>query len=159
MEAFKKLESFDGTGDVERFINRFEFAVTVDELEDKKVASYLAMHLSGPAFDVWKGMEASAKKDAAEIKEVLRNTYGIRRSAAWRAMTTYRIAAGQQLDSSCEELHKLAKIVTSGSDPTSTLTAVAFAEALPGQIATGACTLRTKCHEREGARGREGRLG
>ena len=34
MAAFKKLESFDGTGDVERFIDRFEFAVTVDELED-----------------------------------------------------------------------------------------------------------------------------
>jgi len=135
MAAFKKLESFDGTGDVERFIDRFEFAVTVDELEEKKVASYLAMHLSGPAFDVWKGMEESAKKKADDIKKALRNTYGIRRSAAWRSITTYRISAGQQLDSACEELHKLAKIVTSGSDPASSLTAVAFVEALPGHVA------------------------
>ena len=135
MAAFKKLDSFDGTGDVERFIDRFEFAVTVDELDDKKVASYLAMHLSGPAFDVWKGMEDSTKKDAAKIKEVLRNTYGIRRSTAWRSMMTYRIRPVQQLDSACEELHKLAKIVTSGRDPASSLTPVAFVETLPGHVA------------------------
>ena len=135
MAAFKKLESFDGTGDVERFIDRFEFAVTVDELPEKKIASYLAMHLSGPAFDVWKGMEESAKKDAVKVKKVLRDTYGIRRSAAWRTMMTYRISAGQQLDSACEELHKLAKIVTSGKDPASALAAVAFVEALPGHVA------------------------
>lgn len=135
MAAFKKLESFDGTGDVERFIDRFEFAVTVDGLAEGKIASYLAMHLSGPAFDVWKGMDEGAKKDAKKMKEVLRKTYGIRRSAAWRTMTTFRISNGQQLDSVCEELHKLAKIVTSGKDPASSLAAVAFVEALPGQIA------------------------
>ena len=111
--------------------------MTVDELEEKKVASYLAMHLRGPAFDVWKGMKPGAKKDAAKIKETLRKTYGIRRSSAWRSMMTYRISAGQQLDSACEELYKLAQIVTSGtgSDPASTLTAVAFVEALPGHVA------------------------
>ena len=93
------------------------------------------MHLSGPAFDVWKGMDESAKKTADDIKKVLRKTYGIRRSAAWRSMTTYRISAGQQSDSACEELHKLAKIVKSVSDPASSLTAVAFVEALPGHVA------------------------
>lgn len=142
MAAFKKLEAFDGTGDVERFIDRFEFAVTVDELADKKVASYLAMHLNGPAFDVWKGLDTSAQKKAEEIKKALRNTYGIRRSAAWRSLQTFRINAGQQLDAACEELHKLAKIVTSGSDPASSLAALAFVEALPGHVAQRVRVLR-----------------
>ena len=52
MSAFKKLEVFDGTGDVERFIDKFEFAVTIDDLDDEKEASRLAMHVDGPAFDV-----------------------------------------------------------------------------------------------------------
>ena len=82
MTAFKKLESFDGTEDVERFVDRFEFAVNVDELPDNKQASYLAMHLTGKAFDVWKGMTKSDQKDVGKVKEVLRKTYGIRRSAA-----------------------------------------------------------------------------
>ena len=135
MAAFKKLEMFDGTGDVERFIDRFEFAVAVDGLSKEKIPSYLAMHLSGPAFDVFKGMKDGTKEDAEEIKKVLRNTYGIRRSAAWRTLTTFRINTGQQLDSACEELHKLSKIVTFGKDPASTLAAVAFVEALPGPVA------------------------
>ena len=74
MAAFKKLEVFDGTEDVERFIDRFEFAATVDELESKKQAGYLAMHLSGPAYDMWKGMEADDKKDGNR----LRRLYGTR---------------------------------------------------------------------------------
>ena len=42
----------------------FEFAVTVDE---EKITSNLAMHLSGPAYD-------DAKKDTEEEKKLLRNT-------------------------------------------------------------------------------------
>ena len=135
MAAFKKLESFDGTEDVEWFIDRFEFAVTVDELPNSKKASYLAMHLTGKAFDVWKGMTESDQKDVSKVKEVLRKTYGIRRSAAWRAMIGYRIGVGEHLNSACEELHKWAKIVTSGKDPASALAAVAFVEALPDHVA------------------------
>lgn len=135
MTAFKKLEVYDGTEDVERFIDRFEFAVTVDGLDDKKEASYLAMHLRGAAYDMWKGMEAIHKHDVTKIKQALRDTYGVRRSAAWRAMTTYRIGSGQQLDSACEQLHKWAKIVTHGTNPASSLAAVAFVEALPTHIA------------------------
>ena len=135
MSAFKKLEAFDGTGDVERFIDRFEFAATVDDIEDDKAASYLAMHLHGAAFDMWKGLPDGDKHNAFVIKEALRTTYGVRKSAAWRAMTTYRIGAGQQLDAACKQLHKWAKIVTSGTDPASALATVAFVEALPTHIA------------------------
>ena len=52
-----------------------------------------------------------------------------------RALITYRIGSGQQLDSACEQLHKWAKIVTQGSNPASSLAALAFVEALPSHIA------------------------
>jgi hypothetical protein len=135
MAALKKLEPFDGTGDVERFIDRFEFAIHVDEIPSQKEASYFAMNLNGPAFDVFKGMDDLEKKDVAKIKAVLRATYGVRRSAAWRAMSAFRIGSGEQLDSAFEELHKWAKILTTGTNPASSLATVAFVEALPRHIA------------------------
>ena len=135
MSALKKLEVFDGTEDVERFIDRFEFAATIDGIDHEKVASCLAMHLGGSAFDVWKGMENGDKNNVARIKELLRATYSVRKSAAWRALTAYRIGVGQKLDSACEELHKWAKIVIAGENPASSLAAVAFVGALPPQIA------------------------
>ena len=164
MSALKKLEMFNGTGDVERFIDRFEFAAEMDDVENEKVASYLVMHLSGMAYDVWKGMKNSDKRDEDEIEKVLCATYGIRKPVAWRAMTTYCIHVGQQHDSASEELYKWAKIVTAGENPASTLAAVAFVEALPVHIAQkvrgggGAvwaiCITRTSCNSSEGDLGR-----
>ena len=107
----------------------------MDDVEDSKMANYLVMHLSGMAYDVWKGMKDSDKRSVNEIKEVLHVTYGIQKPVAWQAMTTYRIRIGQQLDSACEELYKWAKIVTAGENPASTLAIVAFMEALPVHIA------------------------
>ena len=135
MAAMKKLEMFDGTEDVDRFIDRFEFAVTVDETEINKQASQLALHLNGSAFDVFQGMTTDDKKDVGKIKEALRTTYGLTRYAAWRKLTAYRINGGQ-LDSACEDLHKLTRIIAAaGSDPVSAIATTAFVEALPTPIA------------------------
>ena len=135
MAALKKLEMFDGTEDVDRFIDRFEFAVTVDEIETNKQASQLALHLGGSAFDVWKGMTTDDKKDVGRIKEALRTTYGLTRYAAWRKLTTYSINGGQ-LDSACEDLHKWTRIIAAaGPDPVSAIATTAFVEALPTPIA------------------------
>ena len=149
MSSLKKLEMFDGTGDVERFIDRFEFAAEMDDVEDEKVASYLVMHLSGMAYNVWKGMKDSDKRDEDEIKKVLCTTYGIWKPVAWWAMTTYCIHIGQQLDSACEELYKWAKIVTASENPASTLAAVVFVEALPVHIAQKVCVLCGQSATRE----------
>ena len=133
--ALKKLEMYDGTADVDRFVDRFEFAVTVDELAEEKHASQLALHLTGPAFDVWKGMTTDEQKDVEAIKMALRRTYGTTRFAAWRKLVSYHIKPGQSLDAACEELHKWSRIVTTPSDPAEALATVAFVEALPAQVA------------------------
>ena len=58
MSAIKKLEKFSGVGCVERWIDKFEFALVVDEVTDAtKCARLLAMNLESVAYDSWKGME------------------------------------------------------------------------------------------------------
>ena len=89
---------FNGMEDVDHFIDWFEFAATVDDVEMDKQASQLALHLRGSAFDVWKGMTTDDKKDVSKIKEALHMTYGLTRYAAWKKLMTYSINGGQ-LDS------------------------------------------------------------
>ena len=36
MKALKKVEPFDGSGDVERWIDRIEMAIEIDEKESKE---------------------------------------------------------------------------------------------------------------------------
>ena len=134
--AMKKLETFDGTTDVERFLDRFDFAATVDEVTVAKQASQLVLHLTGSVFDVWKGLSEEDRTNCATIKGALRATYGITRFMAWRKLTSHKIEQAQSLDSSCEDLHKWSRVVTAaGSDPAAALATVAFVEALPAHIA------------------------
>ena len=43
MKALKTVRSFDGSGDVERWLDRMEMAVQIDGLEEKE-AQVLALH-------------------------------------------------------------------------------------------------------------------
>ena len=136
MSAMKKLEKFAGVGDVERWIDKFEFAVVVDEVIDaKKAARFLAMNLDAAAYDAWKGMKEEDKDDAGKIKKQLRDTFGMRKSAAWRAIVSRRISPGESLDAACEEFHKWVRIVSAGSDPVLAIATAAFIEALPMPVA------------------------
>ena len=65
--AMKKLETFDGTTDVERFLDRFDFAATVDKVTAAKQASQLVLHLTGSAFNVWKGLSEEDRKNCTQI--------------------------------------------------------------------------------------------
>ena len=81
MKALKKVEPFDGSGDVERWIDRIEMAIEIDEKESKE-AVILSMNLSGNAYDTWKGLPDEDKKDAKKIKQALRRVYGLRSTNA-----------------------------------------------------------------------------
>ena len=50
----------------------------MDDMKDEKIASYLVMHLNGMAYDVWKGMKNSSKRNEDEMKKcyVPRTAYG-----------------------------------------------------------------------------------
>ena len=69
MSMPKKLEMFDGTGDIQRFIDRFEFAKDVDEVKDVKTANDLVLHLNDIAYDVCKAMKDSNKQDMTKMKK------------------------------------------------------------------------------------------
>ena len=56
MAALKKVEKFCWVGDVERWLDRIDFAMLVDDVNSDKKAQYLAACLDGAAYDAWKGM-------------------------------------------------------------------------------------------------------
>ena len=137
MNAMKKLMKFDGSGDVEHWIDKFEFAMVVDDVAaGNKAAQYLTMCLDGPAYDAWKGMKKADQTDAEKIKSTLHSTFGLRRSVAWRKLIGRRVSMGESLDTVCEEMHKWAKIVVTAADadPASTVAMTAFVEALPAEV-------------------------
>ena len=80
-------------------------------------------------------MEEYDRDDVDKIKKMLRDTSGMWKPVAWRAMINRRISPGQSLDAACEEFHKWAKIVAAGCNPVSEIATVAFIEALPTAVA------------------------
>ena len=81
MKALKMLEKYSGDEDVERWIDRFELAVEIDELSSRE-EQVLAMLLTNEAYDVWKNLSAADKKDPSAIKQALRKTFGLSRTVA-----------------------------------------------------------------------------
>ena len=49
MAAMKKVEKFCGVGDVERWLDRNDFALTVDDVASDNKAKYLVAYLDGVA--------------------------------------------------------------------------------------------------------------
>ena len=133
MKALKKIEDFTGTEDVERWIDRFEFAVEIDEVKNKE-AEIISMYLRGPAYDTWKGLTTEAKKDAARIKQALRRVYGMKRRDAWHAALSHKLINGENLDVAGEEIRKFVKIAVSGTDPVDTVSALLLLDSLPNNV-------------------------
>ena len=134
MRAFKKMQSFDGSGDLERWLDRFDFCIKIDEIEEKKEAHYLAMLLEGPAYDVWKNLADAAKEDAKLVKAALRQVYGIKRMQAWRAATNRLAYPGEPPDQVGEEIRKHVNIALSGGDARDAVTAFLLLDALSPDI-------------------------
>ena len=71
MNALKKVAVFDGSAEIERWIDWMEFAIEIDDVPDNQKATVLSSNLDGPAYEVWKGMEKKDQKDAEKIKGVV----------------------------------------------------------------------------------------
>ena len=72
--ALKAIGSFDGQGDVDRWIQRFEMAVVIDE--EKHEAQQLSIRLEGGAYDTWLALSELDRTSAGAIKAALRRVYG-----------------------------------------------------------------------------------
>lgn len=111
MKAIKKISDFSGDEDLERWLDRFEQAVEIDELEAKE-GKVLSMHLSGPAYDTWKNLPKADKYNAIAIKVALRTAFGMRRVDAWKVATTTTAMPGESADVIGERIRKLVNIAT-----------------------------------------------
>ena len=127
------IEKYSGEDDVERWIDRFQLAVEIDELSSKE-AQLLSMLLCDEAYDVWKNLSADDKKDASKIKTALRKAFGLSRVNAWRELQSKRVYAGESLDTFGEQIKKLLKVSCDGKDPLEYVSGLLLMEALPVNI-------------------------
>ena len=133
MKAMKKIDNFCGDEGVERWLDRFELAISIDGLEDKE-ARLLSMYLSGASYDTWKNLSCDEKDDPKGIKDALRNAFGLRRSEAWRSVLSTRAIAGESLDVVGERIRKLVREASAGTDPLSYISGLILLDSLPRAV-------------------------
>lgn len=133
MKAMKRIEAYDGTSDVERWINRFELAVKLDGLTDRE-ADVLSMYVDGSAYDTWHRLTDEAKSDPSIIKSELRKVYGMRRTEAWQSALSRRIMIGENLDVAGEEILRLLSTATSEANTYDRVAGLILLNALPSNV-------------------------
>jgi len=140
MNAVKQTGIFDGSSDVERWINRLEMALRIDEVPDGKHADVFAINLRGAAYDTWNNLATAKKTDAAAIKIALREVFGLRRMEAWRrAAAPGALMPGDMVDVVFDELRTLVTIATADAgddskDPVGRMAACLLMERLPRNV-------------------------
>ena len=72
LHALKHVGNYDGSTDVERWLDRVELALEIDQVPASRHASVLALHLEGAAHDTWKGLPEERRRDVGAIEEELR---------------------------------------------------------------------------------------
>jgi hypothetical protein len=140
MNAVKQIGTFDGTEDVERWINRLEMAIRIDEVPNNKHADVLAMSLRGAAYATYTNLSAAKQADAAAIKVSLRGVFGLRRMEAWRRAAAHStLLPGDMVDVVFDELRTLVTIATAAAgaesaDPVGRMAACLLLERLPPAV-------------------------
>lgn len=135
LNALRSVGNFDGSSDIERWIDRMEMAMGIDGIEDSKHAVVLSFHLEGAAFDTWKGLSEDGRKDAAVIKAELRSVFGLGRMEAWNLATASgTISPGDTVDVAFEGLKKLVGKAVAGDDPVGRVAACLLIARLSPQV-------------------------
>jgi hypothetical protein len=83
LNALKRVGTFNGESDVERWLDKMELALRIDAIAEDQHTDVLSLHLEGAAYDTWKGLSAANKADTAAIKTELRSVFGLERIDAW----------------------------------------------------------------------------
>ena len=133
MRALKQLGNFSGGEDVNRWLDRFEVALRIDQLMENE-ADMLVMRLDGAAYDTWRGLSGSQQRSAEDIKTALRRVFGKSRFEAWADMATDSPVPGEPLSVFGERLRTQATIALAGSDPADTVCALFMLGALPTDL-------------------------
>ena len=138
LNAVKKILPFDGTGDIERWIDRLELSLKIDGVPKTSYAEILSYHLEGDAYDTWKGLSVTDREDADAIKAELRSVYGLEKMAAWTQATAPVILThGESVDVAFQDLKRLvttASTGTTGTDTVSQVAACLLVQRLPSNV-------------------------
>ena len=135
LHALKRVGSFAGDTDVERWIDKMELALRIDGIPTSRHADVISLHLEGAAYDTWKGLSAEKRMDAEAIKAELRTVFGLQRMDAWALATSQgSLAPGDTVDVAFEELRKLVGIAIAGDDTVGQVAACLLTSRLPPHV-------------------------
>lgn len=135
LNALKRVGNYSGDTDVERWVDRIELALRIDNVPTDRHADVIALHLEGAAYDTWKGLATERKSDAAAIKAELRTVFGLQRMDAWAlAVSPSSLAPGDTVDVAFEELRKLVGIAAAGDNPVDRVAACLLTARLPPHV-------------------------
>ena len=99
LNALKRMGDYDGSTDIEQWIDLLQAAIRIDQMDPKQEADILVMRLEGSARIVLKNMPVEKQLDAAVIKENFRRVFGLQKFAAWRKANSIKeIQAGDSID-------------------------------------------------------------
>ena len=71
----KKVDVFNGSGDVVSFITKVELQASLKNYTQEKEAQYLASRLDGAAFDVYLRLDDEARKNPSTVKTELKKEF------------------------------------------------------------------------------------
>ena len=123
MKFLRKLQNFKDGEDIDRWIDRFELAIHVDDQKTSE-AILLSMFLSGSAYDTWKNLSHDEKADAKHIKEALWKSFGISRQRAWRNARNLNLDRNMNIDVAIEEIKRNLTIVIGDRNPMEAIAAM-----------------------------------
>lgn len=135
LQALRRISDYDGSTDVEQWIDRVEAASQIDAVPKDQLANVFIIRLDGAARHTWKAMPEEKRSDAEAIKAALRRAFGLQRFEAWQKGTASRaIQPGESIDAAFAEIRTCLSTATAGEDPISRAAACVLLSRLSSNV-------------------------
>ena len=135
LHALRHVSDFDGSADVERWLDRMELALRIDRIPADQHADVLALHLEGAAHDTWKGLPPEKQADVEAVRNEMRAVFGLQRMDAWNRLTTLgTVVSGDPVDVAFVETRNLVNIAAAGPDSLGRVAACFLTARLPPRV-------------------------
>lgn len=108
-ERIKTWENVAKSGDLLRWLDRFELHCTLRKVKDK--ASLLPLHLDGPAFEVYHQLSQGDRRDYDVMVGALKEAFCENCFTAYERFRARRHHAGEEVDTYLSDLRRLLQLI------------------------------------------------
>ena len=135
LNALKRIGDYDGSTDIEQWLDRLEAAMRIDKIDLAQEADIIVMRLEGAARTVWKNISTAKQLDADTIKQNLRQAFGLQKFEAWRKVNSIqRIQAGNSIDAEFNQIKSLLTRAAAGQNQLEQIATCMLMDRLPEYI-------------------------